>query len=1306
MPSRLAYLLALSLSVSTAFAAVPYRVADLRTVSNTPSSSYPAFIGTLHGTALFAAATSQTAGRSEVWRTDGTVAGTTRLLGGDFTYAGSPVSDGQFLYFGGGNTNWNVWKSDGTAAGTVPLFGGFPLTKILPVAVVSGRVLFLPNFETELWVIDSGTSMRLAVLNDLFPESPTPVATWRGNAYIGGETGLWKTDGTRAGTVKLTSASVRVIAATDDALYFIRPGESGIGSALWTSDGTEAGTRMVAPLDAAYTLEKAAMIPLGNKVVIAGAKIGVSDGTAAGTQILRTGYPPSTRPTYAVVNGVAYFPFWDPTYGDELWRSDGTATGTSMVGDLPDGFQEDLHTITAGATRVYYYRRNELFESDGTNAGTHAVDPTHSYGWKGRESGSLSMATIGDTVLFNANDGKNGNEPWVSDGTDAGTQMLANLAPEKSSGSSSPANFVPMGDRFYFAADTDDGKSVFSTDGANVTPLISNEDPSAVPLPVAAIGNTLILRKDFQLWTSNGTAGNETLLKDFSAVMNSPLTMDATAAAGRVYVIGQTKTDALSTSIWATDGTPSGTVDLGRSAASLQRPVQIVTMAGQAYTVNGGILYAIDPVPNGVRSIARLTQGSSAATTPFGGSLYSLSDSLAKFSTSATGVSVLKQLPQSEHFAAAADTSLFFTLREFPHPLELWKTDGTAAGTVLATTFGSSPTSSVKAMTSLGSRIIAALDDGAFQVKPWVTDGTAAGTKLLRDIKLSNSSTTPPSFFVADGIAYFSATDAEHGTELWQTDGTPEGTTLVADIVPGADSSAPTQLARAGDLLYFSATTPNEGRELWAYVLPPAPAITIDDARASEASGHVSVPVRLTRSSTRRVTVHYETVDESAKAGVDYTASSGSIVFEPGEMSKSVSVPLARNATPGTTRAFHVRLKDADAALERVAAAALIEDSDLMTDLTLAFQSSSTTFVVRNAGPSPASNIVFCSAVSPGDTSFLCTRPFELAAGATREQNVQYYPQDIVVAKATQWEPEATPANNVLTSASYGESGTHNVWIIPAVPRAGETGILSVSQFNSGPVTVTSSDPSVIAAPPSFTVPPGNPLTSTSFTALKSGVTTLTLQGVLYARSITVRVIGASEPARNASVTSAFYTPTWYFGSNNELEVRVDGFAPNGAQPTGTVMVSRDGHPLATLPLVNQKAMAVFPGLEPGVANVTLVYSGDANFLDTVKSYSKTVFTGTPSFSATAMDGGPNVTIVVRGLDGYPPTGTMTVKENGATTRSVGGLAKSGPGSSAALATGFSPAARTVAIVYSGDAHYSGLSVTIPIAGIRRHATR
>ena len=65
------------------------------------------------------------------------------------------------------------------------------------------------------------------------------------------------------------------------------------------------------------------------------------------------------------------------------------------------------------------------------------------------------LANVAGLLVYAANDGVNGVEPWVSNGTEAGTRILQNIAPGATS--SNPRSFTQSGDRVYFAAD--DGTS-------------------------------------------------------------------------------------------------------------------------------------------------------------------------------------------------------------------------------------------------------------------------------------------------------------------------------------------------------------------------------------------------------------------------------------------------------------------------------------------------------------------------------------------------------------------------------------------------------------------------------------------------------------------------------------------------------------------------------------------------------------------------------------------------------------------------------------------------------------------------------
>jgi ELWxxDGT repeat protein len=106
----------------------------------------------------------------------------------------------------------------------------------------------------------------------------------------------------------------------------------------------------------------------------------------------------------------------------------------------------------------------------------------------------------------------------------------------------------------------------------------------------------------------------------------------------------------------------------------------------------------------------------------------------------------------------------------------------------------------------------------------WKSDGTAAGTVMLTDVAAPFGA-DPRDLAVADGELFFSAWDPRHGRELWKSDGTAAGATLVSDVVPGPLGSGPQDITYAlGQqgftlppqiLVYFSAWDPAHGRQLW-----------------------------------------------------------------------------------------------------------------------------------------------------------------------------------------------------------------------------------------------------------------------------------------------------------------------------------------------------------------------------------------------------------------------------------------------------------------------------------------------------------
>ena len=144
----------------------------------------------------------------------------------------------------------------------------------------------------------------------------------------------------------------------------------------------------------------------------------------------------------------------------------------------------------------------------------------------------------------------------------------------------------------------------------------------------------------------------------------------------------------------------------------------------------------------------------------------------------------------------------------------MWKTDGTAAGTVMVADIlpgsaGSNPTFFFGS-TALGLMFFQA--DGGQGSELWATDGTAAGTRLVKDINPSTGSF--PALVGYGGAVYFAAT-SDLGRQLWRTDGTAAGTFPVDPVSPGMVNIFPDQIMSVGGVLLYVASDGVSGYELW-----------------------------------------------------------------------------------------------------------------------------------------------------------------------------------------------------------------------------------------------------------------------------------------------------------------------------------------------------------------------------------------------------------------------------------------------------------------------------------------------------------
>ena len=308
-----------------------------------------------------------------------------------------------------------------------------------------------------LWKSD-GSSEGTVVLSD--KTSPMGWARF-GNLGVFTDSRPFRSDGTEAGTFALSQGNgASLFVCVNDILFFqysnraSGPPYSLYGYELWRSDGTVANTYMVKDINPGPADSYAGPFAGVNGVLFLAADDGVhgmelwkSDGTEAGTVLVRDINPGASRSIYASpwwpyseFQGQHFFAATDGIHGYELWKSDGTASGTVLLKDInpgpADGFVYQTGEFTKAADKLFFrasdgVRGLELWVSDGTEQGTHIVKDIN----PGPDSGyGYNLVALRDFLCFTAYSPDYGYELWRSDGTENGTYLVKDICPGPGSG--------------------------------------------------------------------------------------------------------------------------------------------------------------------------------------------------------------------------------------------------------------------------------------------------------------------------------------------------------------------------------------------------------------------------------------------------------------------------------------------------------------------------------------------------------------------------------------------------------------------------------------------------------------------------------------------------------------------------------------------------------------------------------------------------------------------------------------------------------------------------------------------------------
>jgi len=177
----------------------------------------------------------------------------------------------------------------------------------------------------------------------------------------------------------------------------------------------------------------------------------------------------------------------------------------------------------------------------------------------------------------------------------------------------------------------------------------------------------------------------------------------------------------------------------------------------------------------------------------------------------------------SEGFGISSDptdltrvgSEAFFSAYTPANGRELWKSNATTVGTVVVHDRAGA-SSNPGWLTDVNGTLYFAATANQIGRQLWKSNGTAAGTEVVRSIQRGAGGAMPTGLVNERGTLFFTAVDAVHGRELWKSNGTAAGTVMVKDIRPGPQSSGPLHLTASADgNVYFTATDGVYGRELW-----------------------------------------------------------------------------------------------------------------------------------------------------------------------------------------------------------------------------------------------------------------------------------------------------------------------------------------------------------------------------------------------------------------------------------------------------------------------------------------------------------
>lgn len=495
-----------------------------------------------------------------------------------------------------------------------------------------------------------------------------------------------------------------------------------------------------------------------------------TDGTQSGTKMIKVFQIEITRTApYFIKNifGSTFFSITTEEYGRELWKTDGTTEGTCIVKDINPGNNSSISAfdfIEINET-LFFFADNgingyELWKSDGTLAGTEMVIDIA----KGKPSSyARSLSVFNGTLIFVTNGGAYNSELWRSDGTKEGSFVIKGFE-------SSPSTFTLFQGDIYFILDSRLWKSDGTEEGTAQVPLgIDNKK-----LNDSNITCVECHKEEYELYDNKIMLNVNNLIVTSNTLYFSSYhpEMRISYAPQYRYIIPP-YIELYKFNVNKMEIKYVAKIVNGFDALSIEQLVY-----PKFYTVIGDSLYFFKTDINGYYNLFR-SDGYSGTETCVG------------------------EIPITSGFLAVND-NLYFRSCDTDHGCELWiKNDfgisivkdiqpGADSGIKSETIYGEPFYGSTdKIFIPLNNEIFFPANNGAEGVGLFKSDGTEEGTILVKRFSKYAADTIASSLTEKNGSLYFIACDMHNDCGLWKSDGTETGTILIEASIPVAENMEP-----------------------------------------------------------------------------------------------------------------------------------------------------------------------------------------------------------------------------------------------------------------------------------------------------------------------------------------------------------------------------------------------------------------------------------------------------------------------------------------------------------------------------------